>query len=119
LGGSIHDHLDQHARSARAAILGLEAYKPDLIKAFTDGWRYGSALDNTSMDRWTLKALTEEAHKRNWSVLTHTVTVERGVAASMSGVDRWAMSFRTVWPRPRKSPKSPRAGWAWPHAGRL
>jgi hypothetical protein len=93
-GGHGADWADQSTtiwintpEAARAAILGLEAYKPDLIKAFTDGWRYGSALDNTSMDRWTLKALTEEAHKRNWSVLTHTVTVERGVAASMSGVD--------------------------------
>ncbi|NKI98207.1 amidohydrolase family protein [Novosphingobium sp. SG707] len=73
--------------AARAAIKSLEAYKPDLIKAFTDGWRYGAAPDNTSMDRWTLKALSEEAHKHNWSVLTHTVTVERGVAASMAGVD--------------------------------
>ncbi|MBB3954116.1 amidohydrolase family protein [Novosphingobium sediminicola] len=73
--------------AARAAIKSLEAYKPDLIKAFTDGWRYGAAPDNTSMDRWTLQALTEEAHKRGWSVLTHTVTVERGVAASMAGVD--------------------------------
>lgn len=93
-GGHGADWADQSTtiwintpEAARAAILGLEAYKPDLIKAFTDGWRYGSAPDNTSMDRWTLKALTEEAHKRNWSVLTHTVTVERGVAASMSGVD--------------------------------
>ncbi|NOW45852.1 imidazolonepropionase-like amidohydrolase [Novosphingobium sp. SG751A] len=73
--------------AARAAIKSLEAYKPDLIKAFTDGWRYGAAPDNTSMDRWTLKALSDEAHKRGWSVLTHTVTVERGVAASMAGVD--------------------------------
>ncbi|PZQ40924.1 MAG: amidohydrolase, partial [Phenylobacterium zucineum] len=39
--------------AARAAIQSLAPYKPDLIKAFTDGWRYGASPDNTSMDGWT------------------------------------------------------------------
>ncbi len=80
--------------SARAAIEGLAPYKPDAIKAFTDGWRYGSAPDNTSMDGWTLKALTDAAHKLNLKVLTHTVTVDRGVVAADSGVDIIAHSLQ-------------------------
>ncbi|QKS01669.1 amidohydrolase family protein [Sphingomonas sp. CL5.1] len=76
--------------AARAAIERLKPYKPDLIKAFTDGWRYGMAPDNTSMDGWTLHALTDAAHKAGWKVLTHTVTVDRGVLAARSGVDSLA-----------------------------
>ncbi len=80
--------------SARLAVEEIAAYKPDAIKAFTDGWRYGSAPDNTSMDAWTLKALTEAAHKHNLKVLTHTVTVERGKVAAISGVDVIAHSLQ-------------------------
>src|SRR5690606_810239 len=36
--------------AARAAVDAIAAYRPDFIKAFTDGWRYGNAADNTSMD---------------------------------------------------------------------
>lgn len=80
--------------SARAAVEGLAPYQPDAIKAFTDGWRYGSAPDNTSMDGWTLKALTDAAHKQNLKVLSHTVTVERGAVASDAGVDIIAHSLQ-------------------------
>lgn len=73
--------------AARAAIDGLIPYKPDLIKAFTDGWRYGVAPDNTSMDEGTLAALVDEAHKNNLKVFTHTVTVDRGEVAARAGVD--------------------------------
>jgi len=73
--------------AARAAIQSLAPYKPDLIKAFTDGWRYGASPDNTSMDGWTLSALVEEAHKQGLKVFTHTVTVERGAVAGKAGVD--------------------------------
>ena len=79
---------------ARAAVEAIAAYKPDAIKAFTDGWRYGSAPDNTSMDAWTLKALTETAHKHGLKVLTHTVTVEQGKVAATSGVDVIAHSLQ-------------------------
>lgn len=72
--------------AARAAIKSLEAYKPDLIKAFSDGWRYGSSPDNTSMDEWTLGALSADAKKHGWPVLTHTVTVDRGLVAARAGV---------------------------------
>ncbi|UAL08651.1 CIA30 family protein [Caulobacter segnis] len=80
--------------AAKAAIEGLAPYKPDAIKAFTDGWRYGAAPDNTSMDGWTLKSLTDTAHKLNLKVLSHTVTVERGAVAADSGVDIIAHSLQ-------------------------
>lgn len=80
--------------AAKAAIEGLAPYKPDAIKAFTDGWRYGSAPDNTSMDGWTLKALTDAAHALNLKVLSHTVTVERGAVAADGGVDIIAHSLQ-------------------------
>lgn len=78
------------AEGGAAAIKSLDAYQPDLIKAFADGWRYGSSPDNTSMDQWTLRAISDEAHKRNWPVVTHTVTVERGLVAAHGGVDSLA-----------------------------
>lgn len=76
--------------AARAAVEKLKPYQPDLIKAFTDGWRYGVAPDNTSMDGWTLSALTDAAHKAGWKVLTHTVTADRGLVAARGGVDSLA-----------------------------
>jgi predicted amidohydrolase YtcJ len=73
--------------AARAAIKDLARYKPDTIKAFTDGWRYGSAPDNTSMDVRTIAALVDEAHKQNLTVLTHTVTAGRANDAGTAKVD--------------------------------
>ncbi len=80
--------------AARAAVQSLAAYKPDTIKAFTDGWRYGGAPDNTSMDVRTLAALVDEAHKQNVSVLTHTVTAGRGNDAGVAKVDVIAHSVQ-------------------------
>ncbi len=79
--------------SARAAVDGVAAYKPDFIKAFTDGWRYANAADNTSMGEDTLAALVQAAHARGLEVLTHTVTVERGKQAARAGVDVIAHSL--------------------------
>jgi Amidohydrolase family/Carbohydrate binding domain (family 11) len=62
-------------------------YQPDVIKAFTDGWRYGTAPEMTSMNEETLTALVDEAHKHGLEVLTHTVTLERAKIAARSGVD--------------------------------
>jgi imidazolonepropionase-like amidohydrolase len=80
--------------AARAEVRALLPYRPDAIKAFTDGWRYGSSPDNTSMDYWTLSALVDEAHKNNLKVLTHTVTVERGKVAARAKVDVIAHSLQ-------------------------
>lgn len=96
-GGHGADWADQSTtrwvntpEAARAAIEALIPYHPDLIKVFTDGWRYGAAPDNTSMDGWTLSALTDQAHKHDLKVVTHTVTVDRGLLAAHSGVDSLA-----------------------------
>ncbi|WP_309090163.1 amidohydrolase family protein [Phenylobacterium sp.] len=80
--------------AARQAIRELVPYKPDVIKAFADGWRYGTAPDNTSMDEGTLAALVDEAHKNGWKVGTHTVTVERGRVAGRAKVDFIAHSLQ-------------------------
>jgi len=80
--------------SARAEVRALLPYKPDAIKAFADGWRYGTSPDNTSMDYWTLAALADEAHKNGLKVLTHTVTVDRGKVAARAKVDVIAHSLQ-------------------------
>ncbi len=80
-------------QSARAAVRELAHYRPDFIKAFTDGWRYNNAADNTSMDEATLSALVDEAHVHGIKVFTHTVTVERAKQAARAGVDLIAHSL--------------------------
>jgi len=75
------------AREARAAVRRALPYQPDVIKAFTDGWRYGAAPDLTSMNEETLTALVDEAHKNGLKVLTHTVTLEKAKIAARAGVD--------------------------------
>jgi imidazolonepropionase-like amidohydrolase len=74
-------------REARAAVRRVLPYQPDVIKIFTDGWRYGNAPDMTSMNEETLTALVDEAHKNGLEVLTHTVTLEKAKIASRAGVD--------------------------------
>ncbi|MBS0567405.1 MAG: amidohydrolase family protein [Proteobacteria bacterium] len=79
--------------AARAAVDEVAAYQPDLIKAFTDGWRYRNDPDNVSMGEDTLAALVAEAHSKGLKVLTHTVTLERGKQAARAGVDAIAHSL--------------------------
>lgn len=79
--------------AARAAVRELAAYRPDFIKAFTDGWRYNNYPDNTSMDEATLAALVEEAHAHGIRVFTHTVTLARAKQAARAGVDLIAHSI--------------------------
>jgi len=74
-------------REARAAIKRLLPYQPDAIKVFTDGWRYGTSPDMTSMEEATLAAIVEEAHRAGLEVLTHTVTLEKAKIAARAGVD--------------------------------
>lgn len=80
--------------AARAGVQAVAPYKPDFIKAFTDGWRYSNAADNSSMDEETLTALVDEAHKHGLKVFTHTVMVKRGKAAARAGVDVIAHSVQ-------------------------
>jgi len=74
-------------REAQAAVRRVLPYQPDVIKAFTDGWRYGTGPDMTSMNEDTLTALVAEAHKNGLEVLTHTVTLDRAKIAARAGVD--------------------------------
>lgn len=71
----------------RAAVRRWLEYRPDAIKVFTDGWRYGTAADMTSMEEPTLRAIVEEAHQNGVEVMTHTVTLERAKIAARAGVD--------------------------------
>lgn len=77
----------QTPREARAAVRRLLSYEPDVIKVFTDGWRYNTAPDMTSMNLETLTALVEEAHDNGIEVLTHTVTLDGAKTAARAGVD--------------------------------
>ncbi|MBM3754585.1 MAG: amidohydrolase family protein [Acidobacteria bacterium] len=74
-------------RQAHAAMAKILPYKPDVIKVFTDGWRYATAADMTSMEEETLRAIVEDAHKAGIPVLTHTVTLAKGKIAARAGVD--------------------------------
>jgi len=74
-------------REAREAARRWLAYQPDAIKVFTDGWRYGSAPDMSSMQEEVLAEIVKEAHQRGVEVLTHTVTLAKAKEAARSGVD--------------------------------
>ena len=74
-------------REGRAAVDHTLPYRPDLIKVFTDGWRYGRAPDMTSMDVHTLTAVVDEAHKNGLPVITHTVTLARAKDLARAKVD--------------------------------
>ncbi|MCI0489690.1 MAG: amidohydrolase family protein [Blastocatellia bacterium] len=74
-------------REARAAVRRVLSYRPDAIKVFTDGWRYGVSPDMTSMTLETLSAIVDEAHRNGVEVLTHTVTLEGAKIAARAGVD--------------------------------
>lgn len=82
------------AQSARREVQALQPYRPDHIKAFADGWRYGNLPEETSMNLETLGALVAEAHKHGQRVLSHTVTVDRGKLAAQAGVDVIAHSLQ-------------------------
>jgi len=77
-------------REARAAVRRLMPYRPDVIKVFTDGWRYNTAPDMTSMNEETLAAICDEAHRHGVEVMTHTVTLARAKIAARAGVDTLA-----------------------------
>jgi imidazolonepropionase-like amidohydrolase len=72
---------------ARSETKRALAAKPDVIKVFTDGWRYGTAPNLTSMNFETLAAIVQEAHAGNVKVVTHTVTLAGAKIAASAGVD--------------------------------
>jgi imidazolonepropionase-like amidohydrolase len=74
-------------RAAHLAMAKALPYKPDLIKVFADGWRYGRDPDLNSMNVGTLSAIVEDAHRAGLPVITHTVTLEGAKVAAAAGVD--------------------------------
>ena len=78
------------AAEAHAAMARILPYKPDVIKVFTDGWRYNRLADLTSMNVQTLSAIVEDAHHAGLKVFTHTVTLQGAKIAARAGVDSLA-----------------------------
>jgi imidazolonepropionase-like amidohydrolase len=76
---------EAHARMKTAL-----AYHPDVIKIFTDGWRYGTGPDLPGINLETLTAMVEDAHAAGLKVFTHTVTLEGAKIAVRAGVDTLA-----------------------------
>ncbi len=74
-------------RAADVAMARALSYKPDVIKVFADGWRYERTPDLNSMNRPTLAAIVESAHKAGIPVITHTVTLAGAKTAAAAGVD--------------------------------
>ncbi|MBN8807984.1 MAG: amidohydrolase family protein [Sphingomonas sp.] len=74
-------------RSAHNAMRTALAYKPDVIKVFADGWRYGSDPDLNSINVETLSAIVADAHAAGIPVITHTVTLKQAKIAATAGVD--------------------------------
>ncbi|MDH7971162.1 amidohydrolase family protein [Sphingomonas sp. AR_OL41] len=74
-------------RAAHVAMAQALPYRPDVIKVFADGWRYGRDADLNSMNEPTLAAIVADAHKAGLPVITHTVTLEGAKVAAAAGVD--------------------------------
>lgn len=74
-------------RAARQAMARALPYRPDVIKVFADGWRYGRSASLNSMNEPTLAAIVEDAHSAGIPVITHTVTLEGAKVAAAAGVD--------------------------------
>lgn len=85
--GDYFTQLVSTPTEAHAAMKKILPYKPDVIKAFTDGWRYGRGNDLTSMNLETLSAIVEDAHRAGIKVFTHTVTLNGAKIAARAGVD--------------------------------
>ena len=75
------------ARAAHQIMARALPYKPDEIKVFADGWRYGRDPDLNSMNESTLAAIVSDAHAGGVPVVTHTVTLEGAKVAAAAGVD--------------------------------
>ena len=78
------------AQEAHAQMKRILPYKPDVIKIFTDGWRYGTAPDLSSMNEETIAAIAADAHAAGIRVFTHTVTLRGAKIAARAGIDALA-----------------------------
>lgn len=73
-------------RAAHLAMARALPYRPDAIKVFADGWRYGRGSDLNSMDVTTLAAIVADARAAGVPVVTHTVTLDGAKVAGAAGV---------------------------------
>lgn len=85
--GDYFTQLVSTPAAAHAAMSKILPYKPDVIKVFTDGWRYDKDDDLTNMNVYTLSAIVEDAHQAGIKVFTHTVTLRGAKIAARAGVD--------------------------------
>ncbi len=74
-------------QAAHVAMRQALLSKPDLIKVFTDGWRYGTLPNLMSMNGETIAAIVQDAHAAGIKVLTHTVSLENARITVRAGVD--------------------------------
>ncbi len=74
-------------QAASLAIGRAVPYRPDVIKVFADGWRYGRSASLNSMNEPTLTSIVMVAHAAGIPVITHTVTLEGAKVAAAAGVD--------------------------------
>lgn len=72
---------------ARAAMAQILSQRPDVIKVFTDGWRYGRDKDRPNMDLPTLAAIVALAKPAGIPVVTHTVTADGARIAARASVN--------------------------------
>jgi len=85
---SVHTREVLTPREGDAAMTSiLDGPRPDVIKVFADGWRYGTGLDMDNIQPDTLRAVVDRAHGANLPVLTHTVTAAQARLAASTGVD--------------------------------
>ncbi len=78
------------AAEAHAAMKRALPYKPDVIKVFTDGWRYDTIPNLMSMNEETIAAIVQDAHRAGLKVLTHTLTLANAKITVRAGVDSLA-----------------------------
>src|SRR5260370_37464618 len=92
--GDYFTQLVSTPAEAHAAMKKILPYKPDVIKAFTDGWRYGRDGDLTNMNVETLSAIVEDAHQAGIKVFPPTVTLNGAKIAARARDD--VLSHRVV-----------------------
>ena len=73
-------------REGKSIVDAVAGYEPEVIKVFADGWRYGSGINNATMNVDALAAIVGEAKSFGLPVVTHTVTVDGARTAVEAGV---------------------------------
>ncbi|MFT2091246.1 amidohydrolase family protein [Paraglaciecola sp. 2405UD69-4] len=71
---------------AKSVVAYLDDFKPDMIKVFADGWRYGRSKEDTNISPDALAEIVTQSALRGLPVVTHTVTVDGGMLAAKAGV---------------------------------